>query len=246
MLTSSLAISDDFVYFDRFFDRVREIEIEPMAAVMGGLAFAKVDASANYDVGFTTYDYDSHQDTQTRGAWGALLGGEFEWNDDWFLQSGIAYYQTSPFSSKGNLTPDAGQLSPPVYDYHFKIRTYQIMWETKFLTEWKEKYHPYFIVGIGAAINRSEEYSDNVDPLLIFTPQYEDKTETSFSYSVGLGVDYDIIEESLRLGLGYRLTDLGKAGLEKSSLDATNLEHSLEKHQLYNQEILLQLTYVFS
>jgi len=224
------------------FEKLEEVNARSVIGVMGGLAFSKVDASANYDVGFTTYDYDSKQETQTRGLWGGFLGVEYNWNPDWRFQSAVAYYQTSPFSSEGTLTQNADEVSPDVYEYHFKVRSYQFMWENKILAEWKEDYHPYFAVGLGLGVNRAENYGTNVNPFLAFTPEYKDNTEVSFSYSFAVGVDYDI-NDYLRLGLGYRFTDLGKASLEKSYLNTTELHHSIEKHHLYNQEIMLQLTY---
>jgi opacity protein-like surface antigen len=226
------------------FEKLEEVNARPIIGATGGIAFSKIDASANYDVGFTTYDYDSHQETQTRGLWGGFLGLEYDWDDDWRLQSTVAYYQTSPFSSEGTFTQSADEISPDVYEYHFKVRSYQIMWENKILTEWRENYHPYFAVGLGVGINRAEDYGNNVNPFLAFTPEYKDNTETSFSYSFAVGIDYDMTDY-LRLGLGYRFTDLGKASLEKAYLDTTELHHSIEKHHLYNQEIMLQLTYFF-
>jgi opacity protein-like surface antigen len=216
--------------------------LRPIGAVSGGVGFANVDASANYTVGASNYDYDSHQDTQTRGVWGALLGVELHC-DDWQWQTGVSYYQSSPFSSEGILTQDTLEITPDVFEYHFKVRTYQFLWENKLLTEWKERYHPYISVGLGAAINRAENYTTDPQAFYTFTPEYENNTETSFSYSIGAGVDYDVTEH-FRVGLGYRITDLGKVGLENSTLVKTELNHSLQKDQWYEQEILLQFTYL--
>ncbi len=241
---SSLSGAAEFIYFDKLSERMEELEIRPVLGATGGLAFAKVDANANYAVGDTIYDYDSHQSEQTRGVWGLFAGVELEWNRFWEWQTGIAYYQQTPFSSEGILIQNASEISPDSFSYHFKVRTYQILWENKWLTEWKERYHPYFSVGVGASVNKAEDYKTNVNPFLAFTPQYNNNSTTAFTYSFGVGVDYDVVEDCVRLGLGYRFTDLGKAGLEKSYLDTTELKHSLQTNNLYNQEIILQLTYL--
>lgn len=222
-----------------------EAKLRPVVGLHGGEAIAMgLGSSHSFPVGFTEYEYSKTESTQIRGLFGGLLGVEIEFEDSPLsLQTGVSYYQTTPFSSEGTLIQDAGELSPDVYNYHFKIKTYQILWESKLLMDWGARYHPYASVGLGASINDAENYSTNVDPFLAFTPEFEDNQETSFSYSFGLGIDYDITEH-FRFGLGYRFTDLGTAKTGEAILDTTAELQHLTQDDIFVQEIMAQLTYV--
>ena len=80
-------------------------------------------------------------------------------------------------------------------------------------------------------------------PFNTFTREYSDNTESSFTYSLGLGVDMDITEH-LRLGVGYRFADLGKVRLGDAEINTTEVAGTLSQDHLYANEILVQLSLV--
>jgi len=121
----------------------------------------------------------------------------------------------------------------------------QLLIENKLIFNTKTKYYPYLLVGLGVSFNQSENYDINYPADLFFTPLYEDNVQTSFSYSLGLGIDFQVAHE-LRIGLGYRFTDLGEVALGQRTLDPINpidIPGTLEQSNVYIQEVMLQFTY---
>lgn len=88
-------------------------------------------------------------------------------------------------------------------------------------------------------------YQTNVNPWLQFTPQYQNKKNASLSYAVGGGVDFKLKNTGLRLGLGYRFSDLGKANLGKGNIDTASLPFTLKQAHLFTNQVIFQLTYLF-
>jgi opacity protein-like surface antigen len=105
--------------------------------------------------------------------------------------------------------------------------------------------HPFASVGIGAAFNQAYGYSTNVPAFLTFTPQFASHQTTSFTYSVGLGMDFDV-EKNWRLGANYRFTDLGKANLGAGNIDVFPFTSTLTQSHLYAQEVMAHVTYLFN
>jgi opacity protein-like surface antigen len=242
-LFSTLALAEGFDFFDLDID---DIDFRPVVAIHGGEVIGmNVGSSKNYGYGITNYDYNKNDQTQIRGLFGGLIGVELDFEEDWALQTGVSYYQTTPFSLEGTLVQNSGVTDPNHNSYSYDITSYQILWESKLLANWGEeyRYHPYVSAGIGASINRARNYETDVNPLRTFTPIYEDKNQTAFSYSFGLGLDYDVTHH-FRLGLGYRFTDLGKAALGEGKIDGVPVGHTLEQKNIYAQEIIMQLSYL--
>lgn len=189
------------------------------------------------------YVYTASHPTQTVGAFDGFLGAEWTFHPDWALQMGLGYNQAWNFHAEGSLLQGADTQSADQYSYHYDILTRQLLAEGKLLYQFKEIYHPYVLLGLGAAFNKASGYSTNVPPFLTFTRQYQNNTQTSFAYNVGMGVDVDI-QEHLRLGVGYRFADFGQAKLGQGIIDTTNVSGTLSQTHLYASEILAQFTIV--
>jgi opacity protein-like surface antigen len=215
----------------------------PVIALSAGLAFTSdAGKSDDFPLYSSNYDYDAEHNTQNRGVAGGFVGVEFPVYQNWAMQTGFAYYQTTSFKASGDLTQGIDPQSAQTYDYHYSIMSRQFLIESKLLTKVYKRFHPYVSVGLGVASNVAKGYEVDYDPLRDFTPLYEDKTTTSFTYNVGVGVDY-ALTENLRFGVGYRFTDLGKAGLGDGELQKTPIAETLEQSHLYAQELLFQLSY---
>jgi len=89
----------------------------------------------------------------------------------------------------------------------------------------------------------TKKYQTNADSFEVDTPDYEENTDHSLGYNVGVGVDFDVYK-NFRVGLGYRFSWLGKLGLGDPSFDDTAVPEAdkLKEDDLFSQEIILQFT----
>jgi outer membrane autotransporter protein len=210
----------------------------------GGAAFVSAPDNNDLTIGLSQYDYDADNDGSTPGVFGGFVGAEFLINPDWAIQAGVSYYQSTSFTASGTVTQGIDPQSSSSFNYEYDIITRQVLAEAKILMNWKEKFHPYLSLGLGAGFNQSFDYDVNIVPCgSTFSPEYEDETISSFSYLVGLGFDYDL-KDYLRLGLGYRFTNFGKASLGDGFINNTTVEQSLEQSSLNASELIFQISFV--
>ena len=230
-----------------------EDNVRFVGTLSGGVAFSseinETDSVTFGEIDTETYRYRAEEDTETRGVFGGLLGVEMRVMRHLSWQSGVAYYQTTPFSARGDVTVNANndpEFSPP-YDYTYEVTTRQLLWENKVLWQWKKRYYPYLLVGIGAAFNSTSDFITHHPQEQPFVPTFDGRNTTSFTYSLGLGLDYAITQH-MRLGLGYRFADLCKAGLGDGEYTtffaSTDVKALSPQSHIYTQEVMAQLTYL--
>lgn len=189
------------------------------------------------------YVYSAKSSNQIAGVFDGFIGAEWMFHPQWALQMGPGYNQAWNFRAKGSYLQGADPESADQYSYHYNILTRQLLAEGKLLYHFKPCYHPYVLLGLGAAFNDASDYGTNVPPFLTFTRQYKDNTQTSFTYTVGLGIDVDVLEH-LRLGIGYRFSDFGQVKLGNATIDTTSVNGTLSQNHLYASEVLAQITIV--
>jgi opacity protein-like surface antigen len=189
------------------------------------------------------YVYSANTRNQTVSVFDSFVGAEWAFHPNWSLQLGLGYNQAWNIDAKGSLLQGADSQSADQYSYHYSVLTRQLLAESKLLYRFRERYRPYALLGLGAAFNDASDYGTNVPPFSSFTRQYQNNTQTSFSYVLGLGVDVDVTNH-LRLGIGYRFADFGQVKLGKSTIDTTSVDGTLSQTHLYTNEILAQLTFV--
>ena len=221
--------------------------LDPFVQVTGGFNVgADVGRDKDFIIGKSSYDYKAEARTQIEPIWGALVGVEmplpFYQNPHFRWQTGVSYYQSGDFRASGNVTQGVDPMSSDTFPYHYKLISRQVLWENKLLTKAWEHYYPYVSVGLGAAFNQTEGFDVTFPEFLTYTPLYDGKTESSFSYNLGVGIDMDITDD-WRIGLGYRFTDLGKNSLGDGELRTTTVTESLGQSHLYGNEFLLQISY---
>lgn len=216
-------------------------------ALTGGIAWASPGVSQSFTDDDSLYDYDIGDSSQTVGLWGAFVGGEFFISRDMSIQAGLSYYQTGNFEVEGTVTQGVDPGSSEIYNYEYSIISRQILIEGKLLGSFINNWiHPYISVGLGASFNSVHDYDAVVDtpfPFATFTPQFDGNTNISFSYNLGFGVDFDVAT-FMRLGLGYRYTDLGQANLGDGMINTAPISNTLEQANLRAQEVFAQLTFV--
>ncbi len=205
------------------------------------------------DTGPYTYNYipNSSTDSQTRILGGAFIGVAlpFAGVSPWSVQTGLAYYQIAPFTASGDLQQGYGPSSYDNYSYHYHISSQQLVEETKLLGDGYGRYHPYFLVDVGAAFNNVNDYQAVTSQTSAdISPLYSGHHNTAFSYGAGLGLDVDVINH-LRAGFGYRLADLGTANSGTGSKTYGSyyvgaFPYNLKQSHLYVQTIVAQLSYL--
>lgn len=221
----------------------------PVLSIGGGISTSStVGNSNNFPIQNPAtdefYDYSANQSAQTSGLLDSFLGIEWNVRPNWIMQVGVDYNQTSPFSARGTFLQGADAESADSYEYHYGVLTRQLLLEGKLLYTLKDRYHPYLLAGLGTAFNKAYDFYTNVPPTLTFTRMYANNATTSFSYALGVGIDTDISPQ-LRLGVGYRFTDLGQVKLGNATIDTSNVYGTLTQSDLYANELLLQLTWSF-
>jgi opacity protein-like surface antigen len=223
--------------------------VNPVFTLSSGVGIAKLGTSQSLSMpsDFTQYNYTIGNSHSTQMLWGVFVGTEIPLRPLWAAQVGIGFYQPSSFNTKsGVLTQGVDAASSDRYPYNYNVKSRQLLLEAKLLWQYKERFHPYALVGLGAAFNNTYGFDVNIPPCCscsTFTPAFTNQNTTSFSYSVGLGIDVDI-EKNWRAGVGYRFAGLGKANLGLGFIDTTPFSSTLKQSNLYAQEILAHLTYL--
>lgn len=189
------------------------------------------------------YTYSAKHKTKTPVIYGGYLGAEWQGYPNFGIQFDVNYTQSSSFSVSGTLTQGVDVQSEDSYTYKYKMRIRQLLTEGKFqyVLKW---FRPYALIGLGASFNVANNYSTNVPTSLAFTRMYKSHSSASFSYAVGAGMDFDIVK-CLRIGVGYRFTDLGKVSLGSANIDGVSVSGTLSQPHIYANEVSGKLTIVF-
>jgi opacity protein-like surface antigen len=192
-----------------------------------------------------TYAYQANHHSQTRPLLGAFVGQEYQSLSRFAVQFGLAYYQpSSAYSVKGLLAQGPSALTLTQLNYGYNVITREVLVEGKLLTNWRQRYYPYVSLGVGEAFNNVSGYQISTPSLLTKTPLYSAARNHSFAYRLGIGMDVELIPH-VRMGLGYRFSDLGKINLGTALLNSLPINGILKQTHLYTNELLGQMSYIF-
>ena len=179
----------------------------------------------------------------SRFLYGETIGGEFVLHPQLALQLGASYYQSASFDVSGFVTQGIDIPSSDTYSYQYHIQSRQVLAESKLLYKWK-RFHPYVAGGIGAAFNKAQNFSVDIQPVFTaFSNQFADGSSITLSYSLGAGIDIDIFKY-VRFGVGYRFADFGTAKTNPAYIDNVATPNQLSSAHLYVNEVLAQLSLV--
>lgn len=216
--------------------------IRPVTTVSLGSDSATF-SKTNTDISFIPPFYNTYVDTNstdTEWVGGIGLGANIPWNSVWSSQIGVNYYQNSGFQARGD-NYQLGNSMNNNLGYQYYISSRRVLLESKLLYTLGTRFHPYVDVGVGEAFNESHDYTE-----LTYTGSatpmgepFANHTNDSFTYVAGFGVDMDA-GKWVRLGIGYRYVDLGKASLGTSPLQADTV--TLQKSTLTSNEFLFQIS----
>lgn len=190
------------------------------------------------------YIYSANQAMQVVSFGSLFLGDEWAISDrDWLMQAGVEYSESTGLRAKGSLVQGATDASQNHYEYQYNIITRQILIDGKILYTTHLFFHPYVFAGVGMGINMASDYNTTVPPDITFTQEYKSKNTPTFSYAFGFGMDIDI-HQNVRLGMGYRFTNLGKVSLGSATIDGISVPGTLSQNTLYTHVLFAQLSLV--
>ncbi len=216
--------------------------IRPVVTVSSGIARAnvyssKVIAFAPFQ---NTYIGSNHYDTASDT--GLFIGGEAVFQPNWAWQLGLSYFQNSSFIESGNVY----FFSDPAFNnltYQYQIQSRRISIDTKISHAFEKIWHPYLSASIGSAFNKAYQYTEYpvTTADLPMTQPFANHSNTSLTYSAGLGFDVDITEH-WRLGAGYRFVNLGNVNLGTTPLQSST--GTISNSHIYTNELLAQISYL--
>ena len=222
-------------------------DLFPVIALDAGVSTSfDVGTSQNFpatDTNSQFYDYAANTSRQSVGLAGIFLGFESRTPTPWLIQTGVSYHQSNAFTAQGTLTQGLDTASQDTYNYQYDILVRQLLLESKWLYTMNQ-YHPYVLAAAGVAFNTASNYTTTVPADINLTSDYQNHTSTSFSYALGFGLDTEL-SDHVRLGLGYRFTDLGRAQLGNATYNAIPVTGGLGQTHLYAQQLLAQVSYIF-
>ena len=210
---------------------------------VGISATTSVGNTTSFPIGYSTFNYTTNNKTDDPLRFGAFLSRNLQLSSRNALQMGVSYHYITDMGVKGVLQQG---ISPPFYPftYHYSMDSSQLLAEAKLLRQWRDIFYPYLIGGVGVGFNRAKNYSTSIPDYLTVTPYFVNKLTTSFSYSVGVGIDF-LLLQSLSVGVGYRFSDLGQVELGNGQIRNRQIASQLGQVHLYLNTALLELNYFF-
>ncbi len=206
--------------------------------------------SLAFDDNFFVY-HPNHSSSALNLIVGGFIGEEYTFNSLYTWQFGVAFYQSSNSSIRGEETqaPADNLQAINYWNYQYKLSSRKLLFENKIFYTLRKRYHPYLLVGLGESLNNTSGFQ--VTPQNsgeVATAIFNNHLNKSFTYTLGFGLDIDVLKK-MRIGLGYRFAGLGKYNLGTGTLDTglggeVFLIPALKPTNVFNQELLIQLTYV--
>jgi hypothetical protein len=129
------------------------------------------------------------------------------------------------------------------FSYSYGVRNTRVAAKAKFLYDTGiYDLYPYLSGSAGIGFNHASGFA--LKPNIIEeipAPPFEGKNETSFSYSIGLGLE-TALDPNWRLGLGYEMVNWGRSALGRG--DGQRAGRGIVVKNLRANEVLVSLSYV--
>lgn len=190
------------------------------------------------------YKYRVDDRSDSNGVFDIFLGGEWEFCPRWAAQLGVGYTYMGSFSVEGDYEQGFDPQSSDIYTYDYRVRSQQVQAEGKLLFEMTQMLRPYLYGGLGASFNKASNFNADYPIFLTFSRDFENHTSSSFTWSVGAGLDVQAFD-CLRLGVGYRFADLGRVSLGQSYIDETPVTDTLSQRHLYTNMVLGHISFIY-
>jgi opacity protein-like surface antigen len=209
-----------------------------VSIAIGGASFQGGDRNS---IGFPDGSFSifkPRQENQEETLFNAFFGWVLQINPQWSVQAGFSYTQPKTFTLDGTESQNTSAYS---YGYSYNVVPRQMTLEARLFYQYKNIFHPYVLAGIGQAFNSVYFYQSAPPPDTGNSPTFSNHNNTSFSYSVGFGVDVDVME-NIRLGVGYRFQDFGTADLGRGNQNGNPFSGTLQQKHLYANAFVVQFS----
>lgn len=241
------------VYADSACCKIHFFEIScwrPLVGLSAGEAFIYNSGQSNNFPArngiLNFYNYPTPNIKVSKSFFDALIGAEVQFSDDWLFQLSVNYFQLASYDVNGRVIQGISVPTVNQFSYSYRIKTKALFLENKFLYQRPcLHFYPYFAIGLGGAWNHVESYHVNTTPPIL-SPVFRNNTTTTFAYYVGVGVEFPLLCDRMRLGLGYRFMDMGSANTSNGFLDRINTHYSLSQSHLYANEVFGQVIWMLT
>ncbi len=170
-----------------------------------------------------------------------FLGWQHTVREDLHAQLGLAVATTGNADLSGDIWDDASSAYNN-YRYAYQVQHTHIAVKGKLLRDTPfYALRPYLSGSLGLGFNRAHDFSNT--PTLfqaVTTPNFADNTSTSFTYTLGIGVQR-ALKEHWQAGVGYEFSDWGSSHLGRSP--GQTLNKGLSLNHLYTNGLLFNLTW---
>ncbi len=148
---------------------------------------------------------------------------------DFFVQFGAEYTYFKTIDLHGIHTVGIEPETSTLYAYSLRSKSQQYQVVGKLFATTYRILHPYVAAGLGGAVNQWSQYKPKTQETgsINLTAQYQNHQQSSWSYSLGLGLDADITQH-VRAGLGYRFQDLGAAALGRGQVVMNQYQYPVD------------------
>lgn len=183
--------------------------------------------------------YVAQKKDSTIGSGELFVGWQSVFNQYFSYQIGPAFSLSSSADLAGSIWDEAD----PIFDnffYRYRINHKHLTAKAKLLAAEIFMVQPYISGSLGVGFNRSYDFSSSSKTLeqLPF-PGFISRNRTSFSYTVGLGVE-KAIGSHLSGGIGYEFADWGKSNLARTPLQTIGT--GLRLNHLYTHQLQFSLS----
>jgi len=188
--------------------------------------------------------YEANKKTDPLSSGELFLGLQCQINTRIQGQLGLAVTTTSHADLLGDIWEDA---DPDFnnFSYTYKVKHKSVAVKGKLLVDMDIRgivLQPYISGSIGVGFNHA--YGFTITPKLfeeVPAPGFSSNTETSFTYTVGIGLQ-KAINRHLQAGIGYEFADWGKSQLGQAP--GQTLNSGLHLSHLYTNAVQFNLSYV--
>lgn len=228
---------------------------KPVLTLQGGFAEINVgDKTKSYaGTDDNLFTYTNVTRAKNTGITGIFLGLEKELRRGseqvFLIQTGVEYNYLGSVHIKGANTAGIEASTSTLYDYNYKFQAQQVLGLFKLFTMSSKIFHPYGEVGLGAAFNQAAEYHAITTEAgsINLTPFYGNRCLSQFSYILGLGIDASV-SSTVRLGLGYRYSNLGHSALGAGVVRINNYEYPVpftySSPNIYANQFIAHVSYL--
>ncbi|CEG56862.1 outer membrane protein [Legionella fallonii] len=177
----------------------------------------------------------------------SLFNGEFFYgwqrriNAKFQGQIGLAVAATTNTAISGEIWDDADPEFNN-YIYSYKINHTHVALKGKLLADVGYIVSPYISGSIGVGFNRAHDFTNT--PIIfeaITNPNFASRTQTAFSYTIGVGVQ-KALNERWQVGVGYELADWGQSQLGLAM--GQTLGNGLSQSHTYTNGVLFSISCV--